>query len=215
LRRAPELRVAIVIPRYPDPDGLVAGPASRYGRWYVIDALRRAGGERVTVFDLENDAGTPVYVHSKACVVDDVWVAIGSDNLNRRSWTHDSEISCAVVDSRRDERAPIDPGGRGEGARRFAREVRLSLTAEHLGRARSDVGELVDPVAWFETMRESAAALDAWHAAGATGPRPAGHLRVHPTERVRRWQRIGHGTVHRVVLDPDGRPAALRRADTL
>ena len=96
LQRAPELRVVIVIPRYPDPDGLVAGPASRIGRSYVIDQLREAGGDRVAVFDLENDVGTPIYVHSKVCVVDDLWAAIGSDNLNRRSWTHDSEISCAV-----------------------------------------------------------------------------------------------------------------------
>ncbi|HEX3453574.1 MAG TPA: phospholipase D family protein, partial [Gaiellaceae bacterium] len=104
LRRAPDLRVAIVIPRYPDPDGIVAGPASRVGRSVVIDQLRRAGGDRVGVFDLENHAGTPIYVHSKVCVVDDLWAAIGSDNLNRRSWTHDSEVSCAVIDLERDVR---------------------------------------------------------------------------------------------------------------
>ena len=41
---------------------------------------------------------TPVYVHAKVCVVDDVWACVGSDNFNRRSWTHDSELSCAVLD---------------------------------------------------------------------------------------------------------------------
>ena len=120
LRRAPELRVAVVIPRYPDPDGPVAGPASRIGRSHVLDELRAAGGERVAVFDLENDDGTTIYVHSKVCVIDDLWMAVGSDNLNRRSWTHDSEISCAVVDTERDTREPVDPAGRGEHARRFA-----------------------------------------------------------------------------------------------
>ena len=50
------------------------------------------------MFDLENDAGTPIYVHAKVCVVDDHWMTIGSDNLNLRSWTHDSELTCAVVD---------------------------------------------------------------------------------------------------------------------
>ena len=50
------------------------------------------------VFDVENHEGTPVYVHAKVCVIDDIWATVGSDNLNRRSWTHDSELSCAVLD---------------------------------------------------------------------------------------------------------------------
>ena len=109
-----------MIPRFPDPDGVVAGDASRIGRERVLDALDAAGGDRVAVYDLENDENRPIYVHSKVCVVDDLWAAIGSDNLNRRSWTHDSEISCAVIDSTRDDREPLDPTGRGDGARRFA-----------------------------------------------------------------------------------------------
>jgi phosphatidylserine/phosphatidylglycerophosphate/cardiolipin synthase-like enzyme len=93
LHREPDLLVVIVIPRYPDPDGRLAGTASALGREEVQRALYAAGGDRVAIYDLENDHGTPIYVHSKACVVDDVWCAVGSDNLNRRSWTHDSEIS--------------------------------------------------------------------------------------------------------------------------
>ena len=58
------------------------------------------------MYGVENHAGTPVYVHAKVCVVDDVWAAVGSDNVNRRSWTHDSELSCAVLDEERDLRAP-------------------------------------------------------------------------------------------------------------
>ena len=58
-------------------------------------------------------------MHAKVCIVDDVWITCGSDNLNRRSWTHDSEISCAVVDSTRDAREPADLTGRGDGARRL------------------------------------------------------------------------------------------------
>ena len=79
---------------------------SRIGRERVLDALHEVGHERVAVYDLENTAGNPIYVHSKVCVVDDVWMAVGSDNLNRRSWTHDSELSCAVIDARLDEREP-------------------------------------------------------------------------------------------------------------
>ncbi|MET0920295.1 MAG: phospholipase D-like domain-containing protein [Acidimicrobiia bacterium] len=212
LRREPELRVVIVIPRFPDPDGYFAGNASHIGREYVLDALSAAGDGRVAVYDLENHDGVPIYVHSKVCVIDDLWLAVGSDNLNRRSWTHDSEISCAVIDSRRDQREPRDPAGRGEGARRIARDARVSLSAEHLGRSPDDTDDLVDPDSWFDAMRDSAHALDDWHAAGRRGPRPAGHLRVHPVERVRGFHRLGHQLIHRVFLDPDGRPTAMRRA---
>jgi phosphatidylserine/phosphatidylglycerophosphate/cardiolipin synthase-like enzyme len=76
-----------------------------------------AGGDRVQLLDLENAAGRPVYVHAKPSIVDDVWAAVGSVNLNRRSWTHDSELTAAVLDEERDGRAPLDPGGLGDGAR--------------------------------------------------------------------------------------------------
>jgi phosphatidylserine/phosphatidylglycerophosphate/cardiolipin synthase-like enzyme len=209
----PELHVAVVIPRYPDPDGAVAGEASRIGRERVLDALHTAGGERVAVYDLENRAGTPVYVHSKVCIVDDVWMAVGSDNLNRRSWTHDSELSCAVIDRRRDGRFPTDPAGLGDGARVLARDTRLRLAAEHLGRALDDVDDLVDPASWFEALRKGADAIDTWHRLGEVGPRPAGHLREHPIERVRGTRRWGRGLVHATLLDPDGRPRHLRGTD--
>jgi hypothetical protein len=93
--------------------------------------------------------------------------------------------------------------------------VRVSLSAEHLGWSPDDCGDLVDPESWFDAMRDAAHALDEWHAHGERGPRPPGHLRVHPVERVRGARRIGHAVAHRVLLDPDGRPAALRRADRL
>ena len=99
LRQHPDLRVVGVVPRYPDRAGRVSGEPSRLGRARVIEILRRAGGDRVGIYDLENRDGTPIYVHAKACVVDDVWLMVGSDNLNRRSWTHDSELSCSVIDA--------------------------------------------------------------------------------------------------------------------
>jgi hypothetical protein len=141
---------------------------------------------------------------------------VGSDNLNRRSWTHDSEISCAVIDATPDERAPADPGGLGDGARRLARETRLRLWREHLGRAHDDDddGDLVDPVAGFDALVRSAAELDHWHATGRNGPRPNGRLRGHPIEHVRAPARWWAHVMHRVVLDPDGRPRRLARAGT-
>ena len=88
----------IVVPRYPDRDGRISGRAARAAQWRAISNLVRAGGSRVAVYDLENEQGTPIYVHAKAIVIDDVWAMVGSANLNRRSWTHDSEVACAVLD---------------------------------------------------------------------------------------------------------------------
>jgi hypothetical protein len=47
-------------------------------------ACAAAGGDRFAVYDLENHEGTPVYVHAKAVVVDDVWAMAGSDVTTRR-----------------------------------------------------------------------------------------------------------------------------------
>jgi phosphatidylserine/phosphatidylglycerophosphate/cardiolipin synthase-like enzyme len=191
------------------------GAASRYGREVVQRDLSGAGGDRVLVLDLENPSGTPIYVHSKICIVDDVWMAVGSDNLNRRSWTHDSEISCAVIDSTPDARDPVDPAGRGEGARRLARDTRLRLAREHLGlpdedEARDPVADLVDPAVWFDALRASAERLDEWHRRGRAGARPQGHVRRHPRDRISGPARPLLHALHAAILDPDGRPRGLR-----
>ena len=209
-----ELQIVVVVPRYPDPDGRISGAASRIGRERVLDALHAVGHERVAVYDLENREGTPIYVHSKVCIIDDVWMAVGSDNLNRRSWSHDSELSCAVIDSRRDARDPADPSGLGDGARLLPRATRTQLAHEHLGRAQGDDdGDLVDPTSWFEALRVGAAALDQWHRDSCRGARPPGHLRQHPIERVEGLRRCGMGRIHALFLDPDGRPRRMRYRD--
>ena len=110
-----QLRLIAVIPLHPDQDGRLSKPPNLVGRQEAIDVLRDAGGDRVAIYGIENHVGTPVYVHAKVCVVDDVWASVGSDNINRRSWTHDSELSCAILDDVRDERDPraIDRDGHG------------------------------------------------------------------------------------------------------
>src|SRR6266536_1093718 len=174
LRQAPQLRMIVVVPRYPDQDGPISGRAARAAQWRAISRLQCAGGPRVAVYDLENEQGTPIYVHAKAVMIDDVWAMVGSANLNRRSWTHDSEVACAVLDQRRDPRPPADPAGLGDGARGFARELRLRLWREHLGLAGDLDGDerLLDPAAGFQLWRATAARLEAWHDGGRQGPRP-------------------------------------------
>lgn len=210
LRRAPDLRIVAVVPRHPDRNGRISGPATRLGQLAMMDRLAKAGGDRFTIYDLENEHGDSIYVHAKCVVIDDVFAMIGSDNLNRRSWTHDSELSVAVLDEELDEREPRDPAGSGDGARRFARDLRLRLWREHLG-ADSDEG-LVDALEGSERWRAQADALEAWHTNGERGPRPAGRIRPHRPRPVPAWQRVWAWPLYRTVVDPDGRPRELRRA---
>ena len=193
------LQVMVVLPRYPDSDGPVSGPPSRLGQLRAITTLRQAAPDRVGVFDLENEAGTPVYVHAKVCVVDDVWMTCGSDNFNRRSWTTDSELTCAIVDTGAEEehRTPI------------ARELRLQLWAEHLGLDPDDP-RMLDTGGALALWRSSAAALDDWHRSGAGAPRPVGRVRHHLTEPVSRRQRSWAAPINRILLDPDARSRRLR-----
>jgi phosphatidylserine/phosphatidylglycerophosphate/cardiolipin synthase-like enzyme len=151
-------------------------------------------------------------VHAKVCVIDDVWAAVGSDNLNRRSWTHDSELSAAVLDDTRDERAPADPAGLGDGARLFARELRLRLWREHLGRGPGEDDDLLDPMTGFEAWRQTARALTDWHNSGRRDPRPPGHATEHDPGRVKAWAAWWATPVYKLLVDPDGRPRRLRRS---
>ncbi len=113
-------------------------------------------------------------MHAKVVVVDDVWAMIGSDNLNRRFWSHDSELSIGVLDSERDPRDPRDPAGLGDGARTFARDLRLRLWREHLDRDAADLADLMHPEDAFAAFRQQAEQLAAWHDGGRPGPsRPA------------------------------------------
>ena len=212
LHRAPRLHLIAVVPRHPDQEGLFyLGPA-RLGHAGALAMVHSAGGPRVQVLDVENPAGLPVYVHSKVCIVDDVWATVGSDNFNRRSWTHDSELTAAVLDDERDEREPADPGGLGDGARRFARQLRLDLLREHLDL--DDDTDLLDPDRAADAVRDSAATLDAWYADGCRGPRAPGRLRTHAPGHaagdVLPWHRRLPGLAYRAVLDPDGRPLGMR-----
>ena len=194
LRANPGLHLIVVIPRFPDQDGKVSTPPNLFGRADALALLYAAGGRRVAVYGLENSAGTPIYVHAKVCIVDDIWTIIGSDNFNRRSWTHDSEVSCAIID---------EYGS-------FARQLRLGLGTEHLG----DASEAAHSCGgMFEAFGRAADALDAWHSGGRQGPRPAGQLRRYPDPQIPASTRVWAAVLYRLVYDPDGRPPAMRRAN--
>ena len=205
----PGLHLVCVLPLLPDLEGTSRTP-QLLGRQRAIRDLMEAAPGRVAAYGLENELGTPIYVHAKVCVMDDVWATTGSDNFNRRSWTHDSELTAAVVD-----RA-------GGGASPNAQALRLRLAAEHLGRLqelddpdgqdlREVVPDCVEPEDMVATYAACADALEAWHARGRLGPRPPGRLRRLDVPdlplRTRVWARLPL----RVLQDPDGRPWQLRR----
>ena len=206
LRDQPGLHVIAVVPRHPDKDGAITRAPAVLGQHEVIRACAAAGGDRFAVYDLENHPGTPVYVHAKVVVVDDVWAMVGSDNLNRRSWSHDSELSIAVLDADRDPREPRDPAGLGDGARAFARDLRLRLWREHLDRDAGDVADLLAAPEACAAFRRQAEALAAWHRHGRPGPRPPGRVQPHQGGSLRPSERLWATPLYRMVYDPDGRP---------
>lgn len=181
LRRRPRLQVIAVVPRFPDQDGRISGPPNRLGQLTAMKLLTEAGGDRFAVYDLENDAGTPVYVHAKVCIVDDTWMTCGSDNFNRRSWTHDSELTCAVVDP--DGLLPL--------------RVRTALWSEHLGLP------LDDP-----RLAEVDGAGELWRERTMS---TASRARPHRPAPVSRVARLWAAPMYRLTYDPDGRPTRLRR----
>jgi phosphatidylserine/phosphatidylglycerophosphate/cardiolipin synthase-like enzyme len=194
----PELRLVVVIPLVPDVDGLNRVPQI-LGRERALARLMRNAPGRVAAYGLENHAGTPVYVHAKVCVIDDTWASTGSDNFNRRSWTHDSELSVVVLDAD------------------YARDLRLTLAAEHLDRL-ADVAErglqdvmsdCVEPAGMYDAYAASAARLQAWHDGGRVGDRPPGRLRPLSLPRIPRWGRFWARSLLDVVHDPDGRPRPI------
>jgi phosphatidylserine/phosphatidylglycerophosphate/cardiolipin synthase-like enzyme len=87
-----------------------------------------------------------IYVHTKAIMIDDVFVGIGSCNTNRRGFFHDGEIQAFAV-----------PEQLKASRENPALGLRTALWAEHLGIPPA-MGRtlLADPIASFELFRRSA-----------------------------------------------------------
>jgi phosphatidylserine/phosphatidylglycerophosphate/cardiolipin synthase-like enzyme len=133
LRNPPsdDFRVIALLPSHPNN----GADDSRGQVGLLVDADEEAGGPTrflaCTLFQ-PGPGGNPVYVHSKAAVIDDAWLTVGSANLNEHSLFNDSEANVVV----RDEA--------------LAREARLRLWEEHLERPRSEIDG--DPAQVFDEL---------------------------------------------------------------
>jgi len=74
------------------------------------------------------------------------------------------------------------------------------------------IGAAASFAGMFEAFGQAADALDARHAGGRRGPRPAGQLRRYPEPLIPASTRAWASVLYRLVYDPDGRPPAMRRA---
>jgi phosphatidylserine/phosphatidylglycerophosphate/cardiolipin synthase-like enzyme len=113
LRRPPadDFRMLVVLPVKPNTGGddtrgmlgeLIEADADE-GRFLACTLLARAGR-----------LADPIYVHAKIGIVDDVWLTLGSANLNEHSLFNDTEMNVVTHDAA------------------IARQTRLRLWAEHL-----------------------------------------------------------------------------------
>ena len=134
LRNPPrdDFRVLVLLPSKPNN----GADDSRGQVGILIDADKASGDDTTrflacTLFQ-EGRGGHPVYVHSKAAIVDDAWLTIGSANLNEHSLFNDSEVNVVV---RQEE---------------LARETRLRLWEEHLERPRGEIEG--DPAQVFDEL---------------------------------------------------------------
>ncbi len=209
LGQNPDLHLIAVVPQYPDEEGLMGRTPQLLGRLRAMQQMHAVAPERVAVYGIENHRGMPVYVHAKVCVMDDVWATIGSDNFNRRSWTHDSELSAVVIDESAEDHSP------------YARRLRLTLAAEHLDRDIEPdddasllraMADCVDASGMFAAFAESARQLDAWHDGGRVGERPPGRLRRLLEPDLNALERAVALLPYRLLHDPDGRPRRLRHS---
>jgi phospholipase D1/2 len=118
-------KVVMVVPQVADTPPIAA---FNWHQNQFIEILKAVDPTKVHVYHLvQPSTKKTIYVHSKVMIVDDVFVNVGSQNVNVRSMTHDSEIGVSVVDAQV-----------SNGTCKFAVDFRRNLWAEHLNLAVTD-----------------------------------------------------------------------------
>lgn len=120
LERNPDLRLIVVT--WPIAGGRRSLNPAGYWTAYTQDRVRhvRPAFRLTRLVSAELDAAgrlveRPVDVHAKVMIIDDVWLTIGSANINDRGFKYEGEMNAVVLD------------------RGVAGPLRRNLMAEHLG----------------------------------------------------------------------------------
>jgi phosphatidylserine/phosphatidylglycerophosphate/cardiolipin synthase-like enzyme len=105
LKEVPGLRVLLLLPPFADKQVRYQHRARALALADLVDGVGGYGDDsRVAVYDLWAPRGGPsghgrgIYAHAKTQLYDGSLLVCGSANMNRRSFTCDTELACAVVE---------------------------------------------------------------------------------------------------------------------
>ncbi|KAL3665991.1 hypothetical protein V7S43_008789 [Phytophthora oleae] len=132
-----------------------------YGRYLydMVSPILKAYPNKFNVYTIKKKLN--IYVHSKAVVIDDVYLSVGSANWNRRGMTSDSEMDANIVD----EDTIESPDG--VTVNKLARDFRVRKFQEMTSRSYEDLDAM--------TLVE---AFNAFEAAASNGSAILQHLEV-------------------------------------
>jgi phosphatidylserine/phosphatidylglycerophosphate/cardiolipin synthase-like enzyme len=136
--------IVVITPR--KSDGWLEPLFMDTARARLVEALRRRDrNRRFRIYHPFTPRGSPIYVHSKIMIVDDVALRVGSSNVNSRSMRLDTECDIALHSTR------------PENSRANIRALRDGLLAEHLRIEHAEVAATIEScgslVAAIELLR--------------------------------------------------------------
>jgi phospholipase D1/2 len=132
LRQKQRLRI-LMVSCY-NPEGILERKSMYHGRVHFQDLVKSGGvGSRAALaypICREQAKEEPVRIHSKVMIVDDMYLRVGSSNINNRSMALDTECDL-MIEADRDE------------VRQRIAAIRNDLIREHTGRETRDIEKII------------------------------------------------------------------------
>src|SRR5260370_26082549 len=95
----PSLHLLIILPPHADVKFRDQHRARQLALTELTLGLSEEQRKRVGIYNMWHPDGRGIYVHAKTHTYDGALLVCGSANMNRRSFTCDTELACAVVDT--------------------------------------------------------------------------------------------------------------------